>query len=265
MYVANKKILVTGATGGIGSELCALLAQEGAEIVFTCNSPSLLQELQESLGKKHTGVEANISKPEGRERIIDTCQQAGGIDGVINLAGILDFRLFENQSLEIIEATIQINMMAPILLCRQLIPILKQRKEGAILNVGSIFASIGHPGFAVYCASKAGVKSFTEALARELADTAIQVSYIAPRATRTALNSSRVDELNKKLGNKSDSPKYVAGEIISLLKNGNALKYLGWPEKLFVVVNGLFPGLVHKALVKNLNIIKKYANQEGAR
>lgn len=263
MEIVNKRILVTGATGGIGSHLCDLLVKEGAQLILTCYNADLLHNLQVKLGSRHISVAADISSAEGREKIIDLCRQGGGFDGVINLAGILNFNLFENQSPEIIEATLQINMVAPVLLCQQLIPLLKQKNKAAILNVGSIFGSIGHPGFAVYCASKAGMKCFTEALGRELADTDIQVSYIAPRATSTPLNSSRVEAFNTALGNKSDSPEYVASEIVSLLKSGKPLRYLGWPEKLFVRLNGIFPGIVHKALVKNLSLIKKYANQEA--
>jgi short-subunit dehydrogenase len=260
MNISNKRILVTGATGGIGSVLCKLLAENGVELILTDFNSESLEKLQSNLGKPHMSVQADINSVEGRARLFSVCEQGSGIDGLINLAGILNFRMFEKQSPEIIDAILQINMVAPILLCRQLIPLLKQKPEGAILNVGSIFASIGHPGFTVYCASKAGIKCFTEALARELADTSIQVSYIAPRATSTSLNSDSVDQLNKVLGNKSDSPEYVAGEIVKLLKSGKPSLYLGWPEKLFVRVNAIFPGIVGKALVKNLDIIKKFAN-----
>ena len=128
-----------------------------------------------------------------------------------------------------------------------------------ILNVGSIFGSIGHPGFVTYCASKAGVKTFTEALGRELADTNIRVGYIAPRATATALNTDRVNKMNRKLGNRMDTPAYVAERIVGQLKTGRELTYLGWPEKFFVRVNALLPSVVRNALVKNLGVIKQFA------
>lgn len=260
MNIENKRILLTGASGGIGSVLCKLLAEQGVQLILTCFNVALLNQLSSSLGGQHISVPADISSAEGRADIIKACKTAGGVDGVINLAGILDFNLVEYQSSEMIEATILINQIAPILLCRELIPMLKEKAEGSILNVGSIFGSIGHPGFAVYCSSKAGMKSFTEALARELDDTNIRASYIAPRATSTSLNSSKVDELNKILGNKSDTPEYVAQEIVNLLKSGQPLRYLGWPEKILVRLNALFPGIIHGALVKKLNVIKKYAS-----
>ncbi len=261
MDIRNKTILITGSTGGIGSLLCKILQERGARLILTCYSLELLTKLKAELGGEPVMVPADISSAEGRQELVSACQENGGIDAVVNLAGILEFKLYEDQSLQMIEKILNINLVATMLLCHGLIPILRKKPESALLNVGSIFASIGHPGFTAYCASKAGVKCFTEALSRELADTSIEVSYIAPRATGTSLNSDVVNELNKALGNKSDSPAYVAGEIADLLQSGQRIKYLGWPEKLFVRVNALFPGIVSNSLVKNLGVIKRFAKQ----
>lgn len=260
MQLMNKKVLVTGATGGIGSVLCKLLVAQGCQLIFTCVDAALLEKLQGELGSAHIAVQADISSDEGRAKIVAMCEEDDGIDAVINLAGILNFQLFENQSPSLISATVGINMLAPMMLCHDLIKVLKNKSESAILNVGSIFGSIGHPGFVAYCASKGGMKSFSEALSRELADTPICVSYIAPRATSTKLNSTNIEKLNKALGNKSDSPEFVAGKIVEVLQSGKRLKYLGWPEKFFVRVNALFPGIVHGALVKKLSLIKQHIN-----
>ena len=73
-------------------------------------------------------------------------------------------------------------------------------------------------------------------------------------------NDDRVKALNTALGNKSDSPVYVARQILDVLLHDRALRYLGWPEKLFVRVNALFPGIVRGALVKQLDVIKLHAN-----
>ncbi|PCJ23950.1 MAG: short chain dehydrogenase [SAR86 cluster bacterium] len=259
MNIRGKKILLTGATGGIGELLAGLLHEQGAKLVLSCFQQQALQQLNEKLGGVHTLACADIASYEGRKEIVDVCQESGGIDAVINLAGVLNFNLFENQSAQLIEKTLSINLVAPVLLSQALIPMLREREEAMILNVGSIFGSIGHPGFVAYCTSKAGMKCFSEALSRELADSSIHVSYIAPRATRTALNDARINDLNSALGNKSDSPEYVAGEILKLFKSKHLVSFLGWPEKLFVRVNALMPGLVRRSLVKNLRVIKHYA------
>lgn len=265
MDIKGKRILLTGASGGIGSALSRKLAATGADLVLCSHQSGSLEKLAADLrstagaGTIITEV-ANLSLATERRRLFANCEALGGIDILINLAGVLDFNLFENQAPEVIERTIAVNLLAPMLLCREFLPQMKGRDAATILNVGSIFASIGHPGFVAYCASKAGIKSFSESLGRELADTGIRVSYIAPRATATALNTDRVNAMNKQLGNKMDTPDYVAQQILKQLVSGKTLSYLGWPEKLFVRINALLPDIVHKALVKNLGLIKQFAS-----
>ena len=261
MQPRHRRILLTGATGGIGSALSRHLAADGADLVLACISKELLLRLQEQLGGTHSIVAADIASEQGRREIIAACKTAGGIDAIINLAGILDFHLYEEQSEQIISATLMVNLLAPMLLCHALVPQLKQRKHAVILNVGSIFGSIGHPGFVAYCASKGGLESFSEALARELADTSVRVAYIAPRATQTGLNPDRVMQMNRALGNRCDSPDLVAAQIVKLLRGPGRVRYLGWPEKMFVRVNALVPEIVHKALAKKLALIKDFASQ----
>ena len=264
MDLKGKRILVTGANGGIGSALCSALSAEGADLVLCSFQPDKLEAQVKALAAKVAGgtihtIQADISSIQDRARVVSECDSFGGIDVLVNLAGILDFSLFEDQAPGIIEQIININLLAPILLCQSFLVQLKSRPESMILNVGSIFGSIGHPGFVTYCASKAGVKTFTEALGRELADTNIRVGYIAPRATATALNTDRVNKMNRKLGNRMDTPAYVAERIVGQLKTGRELTYLGWPEKFFVRVNALLPSVVRNALVKNLGVIKQFA------
>jgi hypothetical protein len=70
-----------------------------------------------------------------------------------------------------------------------------------------------------------------------------------------------VNALNKELGNKSDNPELVADQIVAMLENNSVVEYLGWPEKLFVKINALLPGVVGSALIKNLSKIKHYARR----
>ncbi|MDR2214119.1 MAG: SDR family oxidoreductase [Pseudomonadales bacterium] len=258
MQIEHKTLLVTGASGGIGRALCRRLQERGARLVLNCVNGEALRELAFELQPGHWQAAADISTEEGRASLVQICADAG-IDGVINLAGVLDFALFAEQSPARISRILEVNTLGTILLTRALLPQLLTRPQARIVNVGSIFGSIGHPGFAVYCASKAAIKAFSEALARELADGTLSVAYIAPRATRTALNSDRVNALNQALGNKSDSPEHVAAAIVSLLQDGAAQRFLGWPERLFVKLNALLPALVQQSLVKKLPLIKRYA------
>lgn len=261
MDLKGKTILLTGATGGIGRLVAQRLDTAGACVVLSCYLSDKLADLKAELGGNHVTVCADISSEQGRDAIVSACSEAGGIDGIVNLAGILDFALFSRQEVGLLEKMIAINLTAPMLLTRLLLDELTSREEAVILNVGSIFGSIGHPGFTAYCATKAGLMRFTESLSRELADTPVRVAYIAPRATKTSLNDDRVNALNTELGNKSDAPELVADQIMAMLRDNSVLQYLGWPEKLFVRINALLPSLVGSALTKNLGQIKHYARR----
>jgi short-subunit dehydrogenase len=152
--------------------------------------------------------------------------------------------------------------MMPLLLTHALLPALRKAGDARILNMGSTFGNIGYPGYAPYCASKAGLRAFTEALRRELADTLLKVMYLAPRATQTTLNDERVVAMNKALGNAVDSPALVADAVADMIVRGNKNQlFIGWPEKLFARLNQLLPGIVDGALRKQLETIKRFARQ----
>jgi short-subunit dehydrogenase len=261
MHLKNMTVLVTGASGGIGAAVAESLDEQGAQLILVGRKQQALEKLAKQISGSPLIIVADLNSSEGRELIIQQCIQSGGIDLMINLAGIMDFRFFEQQSASSIEQTITTNLLSPMLLCNRLIPLLKQKPEAAIVNVGSTFGSIGHPGFTTYCASKFGLRGFTEALQRELADTSIRVFYLAPRATDTTLNSFKVNRLNDALGNTTDSPEQVAHELTTLLKSNKLQHYIGWPEKLFIRINALFPSVVHSALVKKIPVIKQFSEQ----
>ena len=261
MNFYNSTVLLTGASGGIGKAIAKALSHQGAKMLLIGRNDQALKLLSHQLLGEHQVIVADINTPEGRELIIEQGHQCGGLDMMINSAGVMNFNFFEQQSDDCIEQTLTTNLLSPMLLCNKLIPLLKQKPEAAIVNIGSIFGSIGHPGFTTYCASKFGLRGFTEALRRELADTNINVFYLAPRATDTNLNSDAITALNDALGNKTDSPDWVASELINLLNSAERQRYLGWPEKFFVRLNALFPSLVHNALVKKIPTIKKFLEQ----
>lgn len=260
MELNNKVILLTGATGGIGCAVARALAEQGASLRLVGRNTSSLNQLAGQLTGNHQIIVADIGTSQGRHDILSGCIDGGGIDLLINLAGTTTFQCFEHQTEESIEQILSTNLIAPMLLTKQLIPLLNNRPEPAVVNIGSTYGSIGHPGYVAYCASKSGLKGFTEALRRELCDTAIQVFYLAPRATDTSLNSPAANDLNHALGNKVDSPEQVADTLVKLVKSNRHCRFMGWPEKLFVKINALLPRLVDRALVKKMPLIKQILN-----
>jgi short-subunit dehydrogenase len=258
MDLSDKQVLLCGASGGIGWAIAEQLAKAGAQLILVGRNEKKLRELQLSLPGAHRVIIADMNQPGGREKVVQSCQQFG-LDLWVNAAGTLDFQLFDQQDGEQIQQMLMTNLVSPMLLCQGLLPLLQQRPSSTIAFIGSIFGSIGHPGFAAYCASKFGLRGFAEALQRELDDSDVRVVYLAPRATHTDLNSLAVTALNEALGNSVDSPEKVAEELMGILASKRRHHYMGWPENLFVRLNSLFPGLVHKALVKKLPLIRHHA------
>ncbi len=260
MKLSGKTILLTGATGGIGRSLAMALAEEGVRLILTGRDENgLVQLLKQLDGSDHQLFVADLIIARDRQKLCLLAKREG-VDLLINNAGINQLALLTEIKDDDLLRIIEINLTGPILLCKELVPVLLEREESAIVNVGSILGSIGYPGTTAYCASKFGLRGFSEALRRELADTPLQVIYFAPRATDTNLNSDRMVAMNKALGMAVDSPEKVANSLVATLKRarvGN--RYLGWPEKAFVRLNSLFPGLVDRAMLKQLPIIRHFA------
>jgi short-subunit dehydrogenase len=259
--LTEKRIVLTGASGGIGEAMALALAAEGAHMLLVGRQQDKLEALKQQLaGDQHHCVCADLATETGRAALLQACQREG-IDMLINNAGISDFALLEEQGPEALTRIIELNLTSPMLLIQALLPLLKQRKNATIINIGSTFGSIGHPGFSAYCASKFGLRGFTETLRRELSDSAVTVHYLAPRATLTSINTGPVVAMNKELGNRMDTPAVVVKALLKLIaKKRGSNGYIGWPEKLFVRINGLLPTLVDKALGKQLATIRRHAS-----
>lgn len=250
----GKRVLLTGATGGIGKAALQLLLVCGADIVITGRDSAVLQQMAAAENGRVQYFAADLNDESHRQALYAKCVQAGGIDILINNAGISQFSDHAEQDFT---ALITTNLLAPMQLTQLFMPMLKQR-QGTVLNIGSTFGSIGYAGFSGYCASKFGLRGYTEALQREMTDSKVKVLYLAPRATKTAINSAQVDALNQALGQGVDSPDRVAKAMIEQLLSGKKRRYLGSAENIFVRLNALLPALVDKALGNKLSQIKHY-------
>ncbi len=259
------KIVLTGATGGIGSAMALAFAQAGHSLVLLGRNSDGLEALRNSLDQpeRHQIMRADLSSAKAIISLAEDLVDGGGIDVLVNNAGVSDFGLLTDLHDDELEQMLRLNLLAPMRLCRGLLPLLCASANACIINIGSSFGSIGYAGFSIYCASKFGLRGFTEALQRELADQEIAVHYLAPRAVRTKMNPPAVVAMNAELGNSEDEPATVALAALGLLiERQSCSRYLGWPEKLFVRLNGVFPRVVANALKNQLPIIKRYAKQQ---
>lgn len=260
---AEQTIIITGAYGGLGKALCQSLSLLGAHLIITGRDANQLRELKMDLSADTTILIGDVSHD---SFLSELEEKLTGINSnghmLINNAAISDTQFLDNQSTDIIKQMIDTNLLAPMLLCQCLTPWLHSANSAKIINIGSTFGAIGYPGFSTYCATKFGLRGFSQALSRELSDTNIMVQYLAPRSIATNINSARMNELNKRLNNTVDTPELLVPKIIKAIEKGQTEKFFGWPEKLFAKINGLFPNLVSGSIKKELPVIQLVLNEQ---
>ena len=257
----DMNVLLTGATGGIGLQTAALLATRGANLLLTARDENRLNGVCNWLrefGSRVEAVAADIATADGRQRVAAAAQAyPGGIDVLVNNAGINRFDLLDRQSDQDLEAVVNTNLLAPMLLTQKLLPLLRQRQRAIVLNVGSIVGSIGMPGQVAYCSSKFGIHGFSEALRRELQGSSVKVLYVAPRSTDTDMNDPLMREMNELTGVRTDDSTAVARHIVDAITHTTRERFIGWPERLFVKLNALLPGLVDRSLQKQARLLER--------
>ena len=260
--MSNLTAVIVGATGGIGKAI----VENNVNVILVARNIEALQDMHNRLKDQFPQIKlsslcCDLSDATSRQKFIQTlAQQNVTINYYINNAGINDFSLFSQQSAEAIEQMMMVNVVYPLEMIQKIIPLMSKQEPSQIINMGSTFGSIGYPGYVSYCASKFALRGATEALAREYSNSAILFKYFSPRATDTAMNSPVVVEMNAKLGVKMDNPEFVAEELYQFLQNDKLYYQVGYPEKIFVKVNQILPTVVSKAINKNIDIIKNYAD-----
>lgn len=267
MNLKGKRVLLTGATGGIGYPLARLLAEKGARLALVDRNGERQRDICEEIvlaGGDAVSIALDLGLPQAAENAVATAKRVlGGIDILINNAGLIDFALFHQLSPGRIAQVMNINAVIPMQLAHAVLPEMLAQGGGRIVNIGSTFGSIGFPHHAVYSASKFAVRGFSEALRRELSDSGVEVTYIAPRATRTALNDSaavRMMEANKIA---MDDPAVVAQAIVRAIEQGRKECYMGGPESIFARLNGILPRLVDLGLKQKTRVAHAFADRSA--
>ncbi len=264
MILKDKHIILTGAAGGMGSILARALVKRGAKLAMVDANADALQSLANDLSGDIYPVAADLSSAEGCANAVETCQKhLGQVDLLINLAGLNSFASFAEEDSHRIELMMRVNVLAPMLLTRALLPSFLAQKSGKIVNVGSVFGSIGFAWFTTYSASKFALRGFSEALRRELADTGVQVAYIAPRAVKTPMNHDVIMQMGEATGMNMDEPNAIVEKIIQAIEADKKDCYFGFPESLFVRINGLLPRVVDMALTGQNKIAKTFLKNKG--
>lgn len=241
MKAAQARVLLTGASGGIGQAMVAALHAAGATVLGVGRGDAV---------PGCTWVRADLATDAGRDAVV-TAAAAFQANVVVHAAGAPAFGRLSDADPAAMQAALQLNLLAPMALTQALLPQLRQRGQAQIVFVGSALGRIGVPGFSVYGASKAGLHGFAEALRRELADGPVRVQLLAPRGTRTAFNSPVVEAYNRATGSAMDPPERVAAALVELIESGAAERFIGFPERLAVRLNGLLGALLDGSFARH--------------
>lgn len=252
MKPAAMSVLLTGATGGIGTQIAEQLVKAGARVLLVARRPGPLTVLAARLGGQAAGAScvaarvADITRTADRLALVQAAMELD-VNVLINGAGSPCFGEFAAMDDAQIAQNVLTNLVAPMQMSRALLPQLLAQPEARLLNLGSALGRIGLPGYAVYGAAKFGLRGYSEALRRELADTSVRVQYLGPRATRTAFNDYRVEAYNAATRTQFDTPEWVARAAVRQLEEGTAECFLGFPESLAVRLNSIVPTWLDRA------------------
>ncbi len=194
----SKAVLITGASSGIGRAAALRFAQAGAAVVLVARRQSILEELAREIeadGGRALALSADITHPAETERVLETTVDAlGGLDVLVNSAGIIEGGSIETTALADWDEMMGINLRAPFLLMHLAMPHLVAR-QGCVVNVSSVNGLRAFPGVLAYCVSKAALDHLTRCAALEMASKGVRVNAVNPGVVVTNLHrASMMDE-----------------------------------------------------------------------
>ena len=189
----NKKIIVTGASGGIGNSIIEKLSEKGATILASGTRVEKLEELKSKFNKIKT-LKFDISQNDKIEEFIENAaKELNGLDCIVNNAGVTQDNLAIRMSIQEWKKVIDINLTSTFLLSKFAIKKMLKNKSGKIVNITSVVGHTGNLGQANYTASKAGIIAMSKSLSLEYAKKNININCISPGFIKTAM-TDKIDE-----------------------------------------------------------------------
>ena len=191
--LSGKRVLITGAAGGIGKELSKSFLEVGANIILSGTNIKRLQSLKDDLNRECEVYKCDLKNVDEINDLLNYLDGSGGVDVLINNAGKTEDNLLMRMSDEQWEDIMLINLTSVMRLTRGIIRGMIKKRWGRIINITSIVALTGNPGQSNYVASKSGLIGFSKSLASEVASRGITVNCIAPGFIKTNMT----DKLNE--------------------------------------------------------------------
>jgi NAD(P)-dependent dehydrogenase (short-subunit alcohol dehydrogenase family) len=183
--LASRKILITGAASGMGREIARLFAREGAALALLDRNEDAVKAVAADIGA--IGYGCDVTDRQAIDKVVaDAGQQLGGLDGLVNAAGILHITPFSDLDPASWDRMLAVNLTGPFNVVKTILPFLRQAAQATIVNIASVSALMPMPGTTGYSASKAGLLMFTKALAMDLGP-AIRANTICPGVIKTEM------------------------------------------------------------------------------
>jgi len=263
----DRRILITGASSGIGRSLAEQAARAGARVVLAARSTETLDEVAARInaqGGKALAVPADITSEVDRRRLLDVAvERLGGLDVLINNAGVASWGHFADSNEAILRQVMEVNFFAPAELIRQAVPILTRGQQPAIVNIASMCGRRGVPAWSEYSASKFALCGLSEALRGELVRFDIDVLLIVPGLTRSDMRSHllRNEGRFKIESTRGMEPEYVARQALRALRGSWRETVLGWEARWILWVNRFWPRLVSYFMARQVR--RLYASEQA--
>jgi NAD(P)-dependent dehydrogenase (short-subunit alcohol dehydrogenase family) len=192
--LAGKAVLITGGSKGIGFAIAQAVSMQGATAAITGRDARDLEQARARLGGGTVAIEADVRDAAGASQAVDrAAERLGGLDVLINNAGVGLFANVSEMTVGQWQTVIDTNLSGVFYCCHAALPHLKRRGGGWILNISSLAGKNAFAGGAAYCASKAGLNQFSEALMQEVRHDNIRVSYIMPGSVATGFSGRGAD------------------------------------------------------------------------
>ncbi len=249
--IAGLRVLVTGASSGIGRELVRQLCQGEARVVAMARRKerlsSLVEEVQTLGGEVHTFA-GDVTDSKARQQALELCQtQLGGLDVLVNNAGRGGIGAFAQADEARLRQIMEVNFFAPAEFIRIALPLLRQADRPLIVNVASVLGHRAVPFKTEYCASKFALHGFSDALRAELAREKIDVLLVSPSTIESEFFDHVLGERNKPRGRfGAMTPKKVARRMVHAIAVGKHEIILPWGGRLLVWLDRLCPLLANR-------------------
>src|SRR5262245_21856442 len=245
--LSGSRILITGASQGIGRALAEVAAERGAKVLAAARSAAMLNELAGAIRAKGGTIEvvqADVTNAEDRRKMADAAvRHFGGLDILVNNAGIGATGHFADVSPERMRQIMEVNFFGLTETTRVCLPLLKQGNRPAIVNISSIAGKRGIPARSEYSASKFAVQGFSEALRAELAKDGVDVLVICPGLTQTNFSQNMIEQkaLVKLDHMRGMTAEQVARATIKAIERGKNEVRLSFKGKLICLVARFLP------------------------